>query len=173
MVALGAATGSPILGGYISQVYGWRMQFRILIAFTVVALVCIIFACPEHAYVREHALEIDMLANDSDGKTPVGGETDMTTSNKPRPEATTEVPRTYLEELKPFNGFITRQNPLTLLARPFVCFFYPAVFWGFTVGGLWSSWVCFQVYITSSTSWGQCTALDESRLIVISLSVFQ
>jgi hypothetical protein len=56
-------------------------------------------------------------------------------------ESSLERPKTYWEESKPFNGFITRQNPLILLARPFACFLYPAVFWGFTVGGLWSSWV--------------------------------
>jgi MFS family permease len=153
MIALGAATGSPILGGHISQVFGWRMQFRILIAFTVVALLFVIFACPEHAYVRESALETDMLADESDKQNPAEGrKVESSTASKTASETTKETPRTYWEELKPFNGFVTLQNPLVLLARPFVCFLYPAVFWGFTVGGLWSSWVSCHISIVAITS---------------------
>jgi MFS family permease len=142
MVALGAATGSPILGGYISQIYGWRMQFRILIAFTVVALFFIIFACPEHAFIRDRTLETDILADASNNQNATEGkEIESTTATETRPETMSEVPRTYWEELKPFHGLVVHQNPLLLLARPFACFLYPAVFWGFTVGGLWSAWV--------------------------------
>jgi hypothetical protein len=148
-VTLGVANVVPILGGYISETYGWRMQFKILIAFTGLALLVIVFFCPEHAYIRPSIYDTDMrstegltgaheknsVSNASETEVP-SGENDTATPTLD----SVEKPRTYWEELKPFNGFITRQNPLILLARPFACFVYPAVFWGFTVGGLWSSW---------------------------------
>jgi hypothetical protein len=64
-----------------------------------------------------------------------------TASQSPIASAVTlDKPKTYLQELKIFNGRYSHQNPLVLLARPFVCFLYPAVILGITVGGLWSSW---------------------------------
>jgi hypothetical protein len=33
-----------------------------------------------------------------------------------------------------------RHHLFRLLLKPLICFLYPAVFWGFTVGGLWSAW---------------------------------
>jgi predicted MFS family arabinose efflux permease len=64
IVTLGVANVGPILGGYISQAYGWRMQFKILINFTGLALLVIIFACPEHGYVRPNIYETDMRSTD-------------------------------------------------------------------------------------------------------------
>lgn len=161
IVTLGVANVTPILGGYVSQLYGWRMMFRILFAFTGLALIAIIFACPEHAYVRPTVFETDVnsttdlasseqekngqVVGSSTAESESGDNRDAAQGNRASPAVVSgvaeEKPLTYLEELKPFNGFITRQNPLVLLARPFACFLYPAVFWGFTVGGLWSAWV--------------------------------
>ncbi|KAH8651840.1 major facilitator superfamily domain-containing protein [Tricladium varicosporioides] len=141
--SLGCASITPILGGYITDKYGWRMQFNILIAFTGIAFLVIIFCCPETTYNRPIIYETDVRSTEG-LTTPEGGTSEkaVTTTSEEAPEIVviTEKPRTYWEELKPFNGLITRQNPLILLARPFACFLLPAVFWGFTVGGLWSSW---------------------------------
>jgi predicted MFS family arabinose efflux permease len=51
IVSLGCAKVTPVLGGYITTTYGWAMQFHILIAFTAIALLFILFACPETTYV--------------------------------------------------------------------------------------------------------------------------
>jgi len=40
------------------------MQFKILIGFTGLALLAIIFACPEHAYVRPSIYETDMISTE-------------------------------------------------------------------------------------------------------------
>ncbi|KAL1968077.1 hypothetical protein VTN77DRAFT_2207 [Rasamsonia byssochlamydoides] len=156
IVTLGAANICPILGGYISQQYGWRMQFRILIAFTGLALLLIIFACPEHAYVRPQAYETDMADETENPKNAEGVESNAETS--------TEKPRTYWDELKPFNGLISRQNLLILLARPFACFLYPAVFWGFTVGGLWSAWTIGLSVVVAQIFGGPPNLFDDTQL---------
>ena len=162
IVTLGMANFCPIAGGYISQTYGWRMQFKILIAFTGLALLLIIFACPEHGgYNRAAIYETDVASttgladvsekhsekvsekvseekktDPSENSSTVGAGPPTTTE-----EMSTEKPKTYFQELKPFDRLVLRPNPFILALRPFACFLYPAVFWGFTVGGLWSSWV--------------------------------
>ena len=143
----------PIAGGYISQKYGWRMQFKILIAFTAVALLVIILGCPEHGdYKRAAIYETDLsstsaltevLEKVSEDKKPQPSENSTVVPGTPPPkeEVAVERRKTYFQELMPFDRLVLRPNPLVLALRPFACFLYPAVFWGFTVGGLWSSWV--------------------------------
>jgi hypothetical protein len=64
IVTLGCANVVPILGGWISNKYNFQMQFKILIGFTGLALLAIIFACPEHAYVRPSIYETDMASTE-------------------------------------------------------------------------------------------------------------
>jgi hypothetical protein len=112
------------------------MQFYILIAFSGFALLSIIFACPETTYIRSSVYDTDIrsvekLTGDKEETI------EVTTTPESKPAVThvestvvaltvAEKPKTYLEELKPFSGLITRQNPIILLARPFACFLYPA-----------------------------------------------
>ncbi|KAL9108567.1 MAG: hypothetical protein Q9227_006653 [Pyrenula ochraceoflavens] len=146
IVTLGVANLCPVAGGYISQKYGWRTQFTILTAFTAVALLIIIFCCPEHGnYNRAAKFETDVITR-----------WDMTPERKDaQQEQVHEIPpenarssteqgntprKSYLQELAPISRQDCLPNILLLLIKPFACFMYPAVFWGFTVGGLWSSW---------------------------------
>jgi MFS family permease len=145
IVTLGVAQLTPIAGGYISQKYGWRTQFYILIAFSSIALLLITFACPEHGnYKRAAIYETDtgreQLLESSNEKSTSAAQV-RSTQEEVANVNTTDKPRSYIQELNPFSGFDRHQNPLILAARPFVCMLYPAVFWGFTVGGLWSAWV--------------------------------
>ena len=149
IVSLGVAQLTPIAGGYISQKYGWRTQFYILIGFSIVGLALIVFACPEHGNYKRPA----MYETDTAGARLIDAQAEKTAGDiniqSPRPESSDDEiavnrqdrPRSYTQELNPFSGFDRHQNPLVLAVRPFVCMLYPAVFWGFTVGGLWSAWV--------------------------------
>ena len=120
IVTLGCANVTPILGGWISNKYSYQVQFKILTAFTGVALLAIIFACPEHAYVRPSIYETDMASKDifesthqdKNPKVPSTSEARRTTTDgaetKPEPNETiiatstsAEKPKTYWEELKP------------------------------------------------------------------------
>lgn len=148
IVTLGVAQLAPIAGGYISQQYGWRMQFYILIAFSSVALLLVLLACPEHGnYHRPQVYETDitasLLVDDNNDGSEDGSKVQTSEKVVEATSPTSQSPerrRTYWQELNPFSGFDKHQNPLVLAARPFVCMLYPAVFWGFTVGGLWSAW---------------------------------
>lgn len=131
------------------------MQLKILIAFTGVALLVIIFGCPEHGYVLHSMYETDMgskpnlpLPNEKAPQVTTASETTIfepnagvisATIETPQHRhklsllSTPETPKTCRQELSPFSS---RHSPETLsnvLLRPFTCFFYPAVFWGFTL----------------------------------------
>jgi MFS family permease len=128
IVTLGCANVVPILGGWISNKYNFQMQFRILISFTGLALLAIIFACLEHTYVRPSIYETDMastegvaIVNEKNAETTTAVETTPPAkteedASKPAAETarengstgatstSTEIPKTYWEELKPFSG---------------------------------------------------------------------
>ena len=161
LAAVGTGALTPIAGGYITQTYGWRTQFKIISAFSGIALLLIIFACPEHTFVRDLVYETDVvtfeasvLSGAKSAATVDHGEKDENSADgldaSRQGDTDTGRVRAYFRELKPFNGTFSNQSPFILLARPFVCMLYPAVFWGFIVGGLWLSWVSFVIYAANS-----------------------
>ena len=124
------------------------MQFYILIAFTAVALLAILFLCPEHgAYIRPAKYETDVVSRpdlrfeEKDSSNVSEGDRTQTHEATSPASEREEKPRSYMSELALVSVVNKRQNIFLLAFRPFACFLYPAVFWGFTVGGLWSSWV--------------------------------
>ena len=149
LVTLGVVTFSPIVGGYITQMHGWRTQFYVIAGFLFLGLLLLIFACPEHVYNRPIEYETDVIAlepqviKESDKKVEL-------TAN----DGAADEPMTYWQELRPFGSRISRQNPLLLLARPFACMLYPAVVWAFLVGGCWSTWVGFMLRDSCMPTYG-------------------
>jgi MFS family permease len=138
MMTLSTVAFSPIIGGYISQVHGWRTQFYIISGFLVVGLLMLIFACPEHTYMRNH--ESRSSTSDEETVNPEKQDTANVVaeiSNGPPSESR----KSWLQELKPFNRRFSKDNILILTLKPFVCMLYPTVFWAFLIGGCWSAWV--------------------------------
>lgn len=145
VTALGSVFFSPIIGGYISEVHGWRMQFYILSAFIFTSLLLIFLCVPEHTYVRKHRNGGPVMAAHSqqdlecDDHTEKGIRVDdAATSPSASISCVTPQRKTFLQELKVYNGRITDVNPLTVILRTLACMFFPTVFWGFLIGGLWS-----------------------------------
>lgn len=163
-MSLGPVNLSPIISGYVADKYGWRTNFRIMIAFTAVALLLIFFAVPETSYKRPAVFETDISStadlpiteedptadviapakeHGSDVSTPPADE-----EKSPMEMQHDNSPRSYWQELLPMRGLETKDNPLVLLARFFTCALYPAVIWSFLVGGTYVAWVSHQL------SWG-------------------
>lgn len=136
MMTLSTVSFSPIIGGYITDKYGWRTQFYILAGFLFVGIIFITFACPEHTYTRPMVYETDVIASE------VHIAEALSAQESPSDQASmTEKPKSYRQELKLYSENISGENFLVLLARPFVCMLYPAVIWAFFLGGCWSTWV--------------------------------
>ena len=159
-MSLGPVNLSPIISGYVADKYGWRTNFRIMTAFTAVALLMIFFAAPETSYKRPAIFETDISSTadlpmtedvtgdmiapakepGSDVSTPPADE-----EKSPMGMQNDNSPRSYLQELLPMRGFETKDDPLVLFARFWTCALYPAVIWSFLVGGTYVAWVSLQL----------------------------
>ena len=148
IVTLSVANLTPIAGGHVSEKYGWPMQFHILIAFTALALLVIVFGCPEHGNCKRSAV----FGTDKGITRPLEEERKSPTQHQesgisaptyPSSNTTSdaEAKQSYPQQLRHFATVDKSQIIIVVAIRPFACFLYLAVFWGFTVGGLWSSWV--------------------------------
>lgn len=151
MVTLSTVSFSPIVGGYITEKHGWRMQFYIIAGFLFLGLVLLIFACPEHAYSRPLLYETDVITGGARIGDGGNGQSSPSEVELSEIESITEKPKTYIQELKPYSKNVSREKHLVLLARPFVCMLYPAVIWAFFLGGCWSTWVSSQTACQPST----------------------
>ena len=152
-MSLGPVVLSPLVSGYVADKYGWRMNFWILTAFTAAALILIIFAAPETTYNRPAVYETDVISVTRQNSSVEQSMSETTEyRNKHSSSALdTQVPMTengmnelpwsYWQELRPFRGIETRDNPFVHLVRLFVCSCYPAVLWSFLVGGTYIAWV--------------------------------
>ncbi len=140
MMTLSTVSFSPIIGGYITETYGWRTQFYIIAGFLFLGIILLVLACPEHAYSRPISYETDVIAGEA--RMEGGGNGQGSSSEN---ESMTEKPKSYIQELKPYSKNVSGEKCLVLLARPFVCMLYPAVIWAFFLGGCWSTWVSSQM----------------------------
>ena len=106
-------------------------------AFLCFALVMMFFFCPEHTFVRERKFETDLTSG--------GSSTTDTTSTDLKVEvpraAEVEPKRTFVQELKLYNGRFSNEGFLKLLLAPFPCMLYPATIWACIVQGTFITWV--------------------------------
>jgi hypothetical protein len=130
------------------------MQFKIIAGFSGLAVLLILFACPEHTYNRAAVYETDVTSDDnlpatsseaidSEKNDAIVEEADRTETGTPNSSTkvgTNETKKTFLQELRPFNGRFSNDNFFQLIARPFVCFCYPATIWAFLLQGTFVSW---------------------------------
>ena len=142
----------PIIAGYISVQHGWRMQFKLISGFLGPVLLAVILFCPEHAFRRNRKFETDLgsggsststsvdnstVAAGGDGKDNVGEKSQEVDheggEGKPK--------KTFLQELKIYNGRFSDDSFWKLLVAPFPCMLYPATIWAFLLQGTFVTWV--------------------------------
>lgn len=108
--------------------------------------VLLLFFVPETAYRRDHSLELDLLANDSNEalQTPnVSGEEgfdEKTAQTTTVSESAVPPKATFVQRMMPFNGRKTDESFFKLLLRPFPLFFHPAVVWACLLQGVIIGW---------------------------------
>ncbi len=144
IATLGTVLLSLIVDGYVGEKYGWRRMFDIMTPFTIIGLLLVIFAVPEHTYVREHRKDTNMVANGDDSESGNTREAEKVVEEhasaalpaEPRP-----IParKTLWQELRPYNGRLTNINPLVVIARSFVCMLFPTVIFSFLISSMWSA----------------------------------
>lgn len=136
----------PILGGYISMKHGWRTQFIIISCFLGPILVLAFFLMPEHVYNREDIYNTDVASEEN-----LGALNDRMAKEEPvtdgEEKSANEVARekrlkkTWLQELKVYNGRYSDESFWKCLLSPFVLMLYPATIWSFLLQGTFITWV--------------------------------
>lgn len=137
----------PILGGYISTTHGWRSQFQIISAFLVPCVILVFFLVPESAYNRPAIFDTDVASEDvlsaleeslarrDEGAKESGVVSDVSLE-------TAEKKKTFVEELRLYNGRFSDESFFKLLLTPLALFLYPATIWSFLFQGSFITWVC-------------------------------
>ncbi|KAF2447159.1 MFS general substrate transporter [Karstenula rhodostoma CBS 690.94] len=146
---LGAASNfSAIIVGPITANLGWRYLFHILIAFTAIETILLVFLVPETAYIRDRRYEIDELAVDNlselaavEHRHAGGGKEKGPDNEMFRVETTTSTSpafrpkKTFVQELSVFNGTFSDDNLFQLLIAPFAVCANLAILWIVIVTG--------------------------------------
>ena len=168
LAVFGGAFFTPIVVGKITNSIGWWWTFYLVAIFCAACIPLVYFFCPETAYRRDTALNLDLLdtgnagvadkatgfATDDAEKTGSSnnGEASGSTEIPPNPHTngatstpTTNTPpkATFRQSLALFNGRKTDESFWKLLLRPFPLFFHPAFLWACLIQGLMIGWTVF------------------------------
>lgn len=127
------------------------------------------FFVPETAYRRAHALDLDLLAEESSTESlaqPRNGATPETEEKPLHSMTITEDPGrkvSYIQTLVPFNGRKTDESFFRLLFRPFPLFLHPAVAWACLIQGVIIGWTVMVGVILSLIFLGPPLFFNEER----------
>jgi MFS family permease len=141
---LGCTFFMPVLGGFISMRHGWRTQFQIISAFLVPVVVLVVLLVPEHVYNRPAIFNTDLHSEDNLGDLDeqLARVSELPSTGNPSLTAgQVDKPKTFVQELKIYNGRFTDESFFKLLLAPFVLFLYPATLWAFSFQGTFITWV--------------------------------
>ncbi|KAK6376596.1 uncharacterized protein PV06_05868 [Exophiala oligosperma] len=165
----GGAFLTPVFVGMISAHIGWEWSFYLLAIFMAPGLLLIFFFVPETAYRRAHALDLDILAEDSSRESlthPQNGATPENEEKTLHSMTVTETPGrkvSYVQTLMPFNGRKTNESFFRLLLRPFPLFLHPAVAWACLIQGVIIGWTVMVGVILSLIFLGPPLFFNEER----------
>ncbi|EGS21205.1 uncharacterized protein CTHT_0030510 [Thermochaetoides thermophila DSM 1495] len=169
LAVFGGAFFTPILVGKITHSIGWQWTFYFVAIFCGICLPLIYFLCPETAYRRDTALNLDLL--DKDQPIPLKKKENRTTTATHKEEHdgdlyvveahensqtnkigepvgfTVDKPippkASFTQSLALFNGRKTDEQFWKLLLRPLPLFLQPAFLWACLIQGCMIGWTVF------------------------------
>jgi MFS family permease len=145
---------ASIICGQITAGLGWNWLFHFLQIFTIIQVTLMFFFCPESAYIRDHAYDIDQVTDDKleqlaetehkragvttegDGEVPV----EQTASTRPIPPK-----KTFYQNLAVYTGSYSNESVIKQLIGPFVTLLNIGAAWSTVTSGLLTMW-----YVTSA-----------------------
>ncbi|GAA5905387.1 hypothetical protein JCM6882_003145 [Rhodosporidiobolus microsporus] len=147
---------TPIVNGYVieSDSLGYRWCFWLMAIFTGIAVVGIIFFCPETAYDRDPVFNTDEhSAGDAAAVNAATDDLEKSSAGTPKPSASIEhiengrpqpigykKEKSYLQTLAPVS-YHGKVNVFKAILRPFPFFLSPVVICGFFAYGLTTCWL--------------------------------
>ncbi|KAJ2984732.1 hypothetical protein NUW58_g5905 [Xylaria curta] len=147
MFLLCGISGGALIAGYIIEGQGWKWTLIWCGILFGALLPLVIFFVPETAYRRlsfEDRLRA-VAANDSKGEPPEKKSANVEHDEEPPVASETgvqvEKKDSFLRSLRFYTGVYTETPLWKIFLRPFVIFWYPAVFWAFLVYGVTLTWI--------------------------------
>jgi MFS family permease len=146
---------ASIICGQVTAGLGWVWLFHLLQIFTIVQFILMFLFCPESAYIRDHAYDIDQLTDEkleqlaeTEHKREVGaaatetegGAIEHSPSTKPIPPK-----KTFTQTLAVYTGSYSNDSVIKQLIGPFVTLLNIGACWSTVTSGLLTMW-----YVTSA-----------------------
>ncbi|GAA6002193.1 uncharacterized protein JCM10292_000801 [Rhodotorula paludigena] len=172
---LGGINVAPIVAGQLisDPKYGWKWCFWIIVPFFALNLILNILFLPETAYDRAAALKIDAGHSTEEAveyeekveKSSQNQIEDVELSNR-----NGHAPaKTWIQEMKPWSGYISKEPLWKIFIRPFLMLFSPATFWCFLTYGI-ASLLLVLVSATSSLIFNRSYGFTAKQTGLVSIS---
>ena len=193
LAVFGGAFFTPVVVGKITHTIKWWWTFNLVAIFCAVCLPLVFFFCPETAFRRDAALNLDLLGGgkQTPGVLPLasrptdeaeaekaavaGGKLEPSESSRePAAERLTSPAdhaivigtgskTSFRRSLTLFNGRKTDEHWLKLLFRPLPLFLHPAFLWACMIQGLMIGWTVFIGVLMASFMIGPPLWWDEVK----------
>jgi len=137
-MALGCTQIAPVLGGFLTDTYGWRSQYYVLTAFRGALLILIFLLVPETHFDRSTKSVSQVESGDE--------YYDKADTGSPLPHDPEAVPsvdgkkRTYIQQLKPYYRIHSGANIWQAAVRYFTVGLYPIIWYAFIPCGTYLAW---------------------------------
>lgn len=141
LAVFGGAFFTPIVVGKITHTIKWQWTFNLVAIFCSVCLIAIILWCPETAYVRDAALNTDIVHR-STSDVEASKEVAQPYGREPV-QASVPPRKTFVQQLALFDGRKTNEFFPKLLFRPLPLFAQPAFLWACLIQGTMIGWTVF------------------------------
>lgn len=154
MFLLCGIAGGGLVSGYIIQDDGWKWTFWICAIFYGCFVFCVLLFIPETSFDRSPpAALIPKISNpekndgimlEHQGKDEITTEQDEVVIDEELRQTPGSIPRkrmSYVQSLSVYTGTYSRAPLWKIFSRPFIIFFYPAVFWAFLIYGTTLTWI--------------------------------
>lgn len=138
--------GGTIISGYIISDLGWNWTYGICAVIYGVWILVLFFFCPETAYRRPAALDVDLGTRNKTSELTDNNEKPSTTNIEdveisPETSDIVELKHSYWYELKIFHGRVSDDPFWKVLTRPLMMLIFPQVLFSFFAYGLTTSWL--------------------------------
>ncbi|KXJ92461.1 major facilitator superfamily transporter [Microdochium bolleyi] len=143
LAVFGGAFFTPILVGKITHTIRWWWTFNLVAIFCSVCLIAIVLWVPETAFVRDAALNTDIVLGSLDKTTGTPNKDAEASPINEQSHGIVRPPKTFLQQLMPFDGRKTNEFFPKLLLRPLPLFFQPAFLWACLIQGAMIGWTVF------------------------------
>ena len=173
---LAGIAGGSLISGYVIQNLGYQWTFWLCAILFGLCVITVVLFVPETSFRRDNMVVCPDYKHgelDLEEKTAAGHiEEAETGGTSPGTSHSTPARMSYVRSLRAFTGRYTKAPFWKIFIRPFIVFWYPAVFWAFLVYGTTLTWIVVFSVVNASVFTAPPYNFSVSETGLISLSPF-